>query len=126
MASKLKKNQNITAEIDALDKRYDGVVDEIVPSADPGSRTFLVKISLTVDAGLYPGMFGRLLIPIGQIEKIYIPIAAVTQVGQLDFVIVKTEQGAVRRYVRLGQRGSDERIAVVSGLKAGEQVLIAR
>jgi membrane fusion protein (multidrug efflux system) len=124
VASKLKENQNITAEIDALDKRYDGVVDEIVPSADPGSRTFLVKISLTGDAGLYPGMFGRLLIPIGQIEKIYIPIAAVTQVGQLDFVIVKTEQGAVRRYVRLGQRGSDERIAVVSGLKAGEQVLI--
>ena len=126
VASKLKENQNITAEIDALDKRYDGVVDEIVPSADPGSRTFLVKVSLTGDAGLYPGMFGRLLIPIGQIEKIYIPLAAVTQVGQLDFVIVKTEQGAVRRYVRLGQRGPDERIAVVSGLKAGEKVLVAK
>jgi membrane fusion protein (multidrug efflux system) len=124
VASKLEKNQNLIAEVDALDKRYDGVVDEIVPSADSGSRTFLVKVSLTADAGLYPGMFGRLLIPIGQIEKIYIPIAAVTQVGQLDFVIVKTEQGAVRRYVRLGQRGSDERIEVVSGLKAGEQVFI--
>ena len=126
VASKLKENQNLTAEIDALDKRYDGMVDEIVPSADPGSRTFLVKVSLPADAGLYPGMFGRLLIPIGQIEKIYIPLAAVTQVGQLDFVIVKTGQGAVRRYVRLGQRGSDERIEVVSGLKAGEQVLVAK
>jgi len=127
VASKLKKNQNLTAEIDALDKRYDGVVDEIVPSADSGSRTFLVKVSLTGGAGLYPGMFGRLLIPIGQIERIYIPFAAVTQVGQLDFVIVKTEQGAVRRYVRLGQpSGSDERIEVVSGLKAGEQILVAQ
>ena len=126
VASKLKENQRLIAEIDALDKRYDGVVDEIVPSADPGSRTFLVKVSLTGDAGLYPGMFGRLLIPIGQIEKMYIPIAAVTQVGQLDFVIVKTAQGAVRRYVRLGPRGSDERVEVVSGLKAGEKVLVAR
>jgi len=126
VASKLKENQNLTAEIDALDQRYDGVVDEIVPSADPGSRTFLVKVSLTGDVGLYPGMFGRLLIPIGHIEKNYIPIAAVTQVGQLDFVIVKTEQGVVRRYVRLGERGAGERIEVVSGLKAGEQVLIAR
>jgi RND family efflux transporter MFP subunit len=124
VASKLKENQKLIAEIDALDKRYDGVVDEIVPSADPGSRTFLVKVSLTGDTGLYPGMFGRLLIPIGQIERIYIPLAAVTHVGQLDFVIVKTAQGAVRRYVRLGQHGPDERIAVVSGLKAGEQVLI--
>jgi len=124
VASKLKENQNLIAEIDALDKRYDGVVDEIVPSADPGSRTFLVKVSLTGDTGLYPGMFGRLLIPIGQIDKTYIPIAAVTHVGQLDFVIVRTEQGAVRRYVRLGQRGPDEQIEVVSGLKAGEQVLM--
>jgi len=126
VASKMKENQRLIAEIDALDKRYEGVVDEIVPSADPGSRTFLVKISLTGDSGLYPGMFGRLLIPIGKIEKMYIPIAAVTQVGQLDFVIVKTAQGAVRRYVRLGPRGSDERVEVVSGLKAGEQVLVAR
>ncbi len=126
VASKLKENQKLTAEIDALDKRYDGVVDEIVPSADPGSRTFLVKVSLDADAGLYPGMFGRLLIPIGQIEKIYIPVAAVTQVGQLDFVIVKSEQGAIRRYVRLGQGKPDERIEVVSGLKAGEQVVIKR
>jgi RND family efflux transporter MFP subunit len=126
VASKLKENQTLTAEIDALNKRYDGVVDEIVPSADPGSRTFLVKVSLTGDTGLYPGMFGRLLIPIGKIEKMYIPIAAVTRVGQLDFVIVKTAQGAVRRYVRLGPRGSDERVQVVSGLKAGEQVLVSK
>lgn len=126
VASKLNANQKLIAEIDALNKSYDGVVDEIVPSADPGSRTFLVKVSLTGDAGLYPGMFGRLLIPIGQTEKIYIPIAAVTHVGQLDFVLVKTAQGAVRRYVRLGQRGPQERIEVVSGLKTGEQVLIAQ
>jgi len=126
VASKLKENQGLIAEIDALDKHYDGVVDEIVPSADPGSRTFLVKVSLTGDAGLYPGMFGRLLIPIGRIEKIYIPSAAVTQVGQLDFVVAQTAQGAVRRYVRLGPRGSDGRVEVASGLKAGEQILVDR
>ena len=126
MASKLKENQILNVEIDALDKRYEGVVDEIVPSADPGSRTFIVKVSLTEGSGLYPGMFGRLLIPIGRIERIYIPVDAVTHLGQLDFVIVKTGQGPVRRYVRLGARGDDARIAVVSGLKPGEQILIAK
>jgi len=124
VASGLKENQHLTVEIDAVKKRYNGVVEEIVPSADPGSRTFIVKASLSGGAGLYPGMFGRLLIPIGHVKRIYIPAAAVTQVGQLDFVMVKTEQGAVRRFVRLANRGLDDRIEVVSGLKPGEQVLV--
>ncbi len=125
VASKLSQDQSLTAEIDALKKKYSVVVDEIVPSADPGSRSFLVKVNLTDGTGLYPGMFGRLMIPIGKVEKIYIPTKAVTHVGQLDFVIVDTKQGAVRRYVRLGEFGPDDRIEVISGLTAGETVLIA-
>ena len=125
VASKLAKGQHLTAEIDALKKKFAVVVDEIVPSADPGSRSFLVKVGLTDGTGLYPGMFGRLMIPIGKVERIYIPFKAVTHVGQLDFVIVDTEQGAVRRYVRLGESGPDDRIEVISGLTAGETVLIA-
>jgi len=124
VASELKENQNLTVEIDAVKKSFDGVVDEIVPSADPGSRTFIVKVRLTAGAGLYPGMFGRLRIPIGHIKRIYIPVAAVTHVGQLDFVIVKTQQGAVRRYVRLAEGGPDALCEVVSGLKPGEQVFV--
>jgi RND family efflux transporter MFP subunit len=124
VASKLAKGQQLSAEIDALKKQYAVVVDEIVPSADPGSRSFLVKVSLTDGAGLYPGMFGRLMIPIGQIEKISIPLEAVTHVGQLNFVIVKTEQGPIRRYVRLGQRRPDERVEIISGLVPGELILI--
>jgi membrane fusion protein, multidrug efflux system len=124
VASKLAKNQHLTAEIDALKKIYPAVVDEIVPSADPGSRSFLVKVSLTDGRGLFPGMFGRLMIPIGKIEKIYIPHEAVTHVGQLNFVIVDTGQGAIRRYVRLGESGSDGRIEVISGLSVGDTVRI--
>ena len=126
VASKLAKGQSLFAEIDALKKRYPVVVDEIVPSADPGSRSFLVKVSLTDGTGLYPGMFGRLMIPIGQVDKVFIPLAAVTRVGQLDFVVVKTQQGAVRRYVRLGQPSTDERVEIISGLKAGDQIIITK
>lgn len=124
VASKLAKGQQLSAEIDALKKQYPVVVDEIVPSADPGSRSFLVKVSLADGSGLYPGMFGRLMIPIGQTEKIIIPLAAVTRVGQLDFVTVKTDQGPVRRYVRLGQRSPEKRVEIISGLKAGDHILI--
>jgi RND family efflux transporter MFP subunit len=126
VASKLAKGQQLSAEIDALKKQYSVVVDEIVPSADPGSRSFLVKVSLPDGAGLYPGMFGRLMIPLGQTEKIIIPRAAVTHVGQLDFVTVKTKQGPVRRYVRLGQPSVDDRVEIISGLSPGEQILITK
>ena len=125
VASKLVKDQHLTVEIDALKKKYSVVVDEIVPSADPGSRSFLVKVRLTDGTGLYPGMFGRLMISVGKVEKIYIPTKSVTHVGQLDFVIVDTKQGAVRRYVRLGEFGPDDHIEVISGLTAGETVLIS-
>ncbi len=124
VASKLTRGQGLTAKVDALDKEFQAVVDEIVPSADPGSRSFLVKVGLRESSGLFPGMFGRLLIPIGQTNKIYIPSKAVTQVGQLDFVIVKTEQGPVRRYVRLGARAGADRVQVISGLIAGEKILV--
>ncbi len=124
VASKLAKGQQLWAEIDALKKQYPVVVDEIVPSADPGSRSFLVKVSLADGTGLYPGMFGRLMIPIGQTEKITIPLAAVTRVGQLDFVTVKTDLGPVRRYVRLGQRSAETRVEIISGLRAGDKIVI--
>jgi RND family efflux transporter MFP subunit len=125
VASHLIEGQSLTAEVDAVNKSYTAVVDEIVPTADPGSRSFLVKVSLTGGSSLYPGMFGRLLIPIGQIEKIYIPNEAVTNVGQLNFVNVKTEQGLSRRYIRLGGRTDENRVEVVSGLAPGEKILIA-
>ena len=124
VASKLSTTQRLTTEIDALDKRLTAVLDEIVPSADPGSRSFLVKVNLEGESGLFPGMFGRLLIPIGQTKRIYIPMKAVTQVGQLDFVIVKTESGSTRRYVRLGAV-VDDRVQVISGLSPGESILIS-
>ncbi len=126
VASKLAKGQQVSVRIDALEKEFGGHVEEIVPSADPGSRSFLVKVSISGSAGLYPGMFGRLEVPIGQIDRIYIPQDAVTRVGQLDFVIVKTSEGAVRRYVRLGEEAADSRVEAVSGLSAGDQILISK
>lgn len=126
VASKLTKGQQLSVRIDALQKEFAGSVDEIVPSADPGSRSFLVKVSLSSSAGLYPGMFGRLLVPIGQIDRIYIPQNAVTRVGQLDFVIVKTAEGAARRYVRLGEQAADDRVEAISGLSAGDRILISK
>lgn len=124
IASKLVKGQRLDISVDALEKRFQGVVDEIAPAADPGSRSFLVKVGLPSEPGLYPGMFGRLLIPTGEVDRRYIPNTAVVRVGQLDYVYVKSGQGRVRRFVRLGRADPVKGVEVISGLAPGETIFV--
>ncbi len=111
--------------ITALDKRTDGTVEEVVPSGDPQTRTFLVKVGLPDLPGLYPGMFGRLLVPMGERKTLVIPKAAVKSVGQLETVevVTQSDMGNFIRsvYVRTGLSRGDL-VEILSGLKIGENV----
>lgn len=124
LATRLRTGTALRVHIDALDMDLEGTVEEIVPSADPGSRSFLVKVTLPENESLYPGMFGRLRIPSTEADRYYVPVAAVRRMGQLEFVMAESERGAVRRYVRTGNRGADGRIEVLSGLEPGERVIV--
>ncbi|QJB55704.1 efflux RND transporter periplasmic adaptor subunit [Pseudodesulfovibrio sp. zrk46] len=103
------------------DEPISGVVDEIEPLADPVTRSFLVKVRLPEVPGLYPGMFGRLEVPLGERQSVLIPEAAVTRVGQLETVMVKTDSGWESAYVRSGESHGDK-VEVLSGLSGGETV----
>lgn len=113
----------LNATIDALDLDVVTVVEEIVPSANPTSRTFLLKARLTTNQILFPGMFARLTIPIADAERVWIPARAVQQAGQLRFVYVRGDDADVRRFVRLGETSGD-RVEVRSGLANGEAVVV--
>jgi membrane fusion protein (multidrug efflux system) len=102
-----------------------GRIDEIVPQAETGSRTFLVKVGLPKRQGIYTGMFGRVLLPAGRRTRVLVPSGAIEQVGQLDFVtVVGPRRELSRRLVTLGQETSDGRFEVLSGLRPGETVLL--
>lgn len=113
----------LTVVVSAIgsDERIVGVVDEIEPLADPVTRSFMVKARLPEVPGLYPGMFGRLRIPRGERETVLIPAEAVTRVGQLETVMVKTDQGWEAIFVRTGTEQGG-RVEVLSGLSGGETV----
>jgi RND family efflux transporter MFP subunit len=96
-------------------------VDEMEPLADPVTRSFLVKARLPEVAGLYPGMFGRLLVPLGEREAVLVPERAVIRVGQLDTVMVRTQDSWQPVYVRTGEAVGD-RVEIISGLSGGETV----
>lgn len=134
LAAGLRPGDALGVRIDALGRRFQAGVEEIVPAADPGARAFLVRAALPPQDGLYPGMFGRLLIPAGERERYTIPAAAVARIGQLELVTVVTDSGAERRFVRTaapdgapdgtGEDAGDDRVEVLSGLAPGEQVLL--
>ena len=110
----------------ALGRDFEGPVEEIVPFAEPGARTLLAKVGLPQDPRIFAGMYMSVAIPAGTARRLVIPAAAVTRIGQLDFAdLVDAEGRRERRLVTLGAALDGDRIEVLSGLDAGETVLLA-
>lgn len=127
LAVKLRAGDKLSVYVDALQREFQATVDEIVPQADAPSRSFLVKASLPKSEDLYEGMFGRLLIPAGERRHLCLATAAVIRIGQLEFVDVVLPDGSIeRRLIKSGQLGMPGRQEVLSGVEAGEQVILQR
>jgi membrane fusion protein (multidrug efflux system) len=125
LATTLAVGESIDVRLGSEQEPLDGVISEIVPQAEAGSRTFLVKIDLPNREGVFTGMFARALIPAGERRRLLIPENAVEQIGQLSFVSVAGPERALsRRLITLGQKVAPGQIEVLSGLSAGESVLL--
>lgn len=115
--------QSYSVRIDALNKEMTGRLVEIVPSADPSSRTITARVTIPYVENLIPGIFGRLMIPVGQRQEILIPQTAVLRVGQLTMVDVDQNGTLRRRSLQLG-RDLGNQVEVLSGLLPGEKVAL--
>jgi HlyD family secretion protein len=115
------KGQELEVSFSSLQQALNGTVDEILPLADPTSRSFLVKVSLSVHEGLYPGMFGTLRIQLGTRDAITVPDAAVTRVGQVSTMMVRQNGRWLRRLVTTGD-SFDGRTEMLSGVSNGETI----
>jgi RND family efflux transporter MFP subunit len=134
----VKLGETAPVVIDSLDEQaVSGKVTQIVPAADPSSRTVTVKIDLPSASTLSPktgnqdpapgqmrsGLFGRAYFPLGQRETISIPKTAVLSRGQLQAVyVVGSDQLASLRFVTLGAALGDQ-VEVLSGLQSGDRIV---
>jgi RND family efflux transporter MFP subunit len=122
MAAHIRQDSQLGVRVGSIAGELTGAVSEIAPVADPNSRTFRVKLNLPPTAGLMPGQFARLAVPIGEVSAIRVPAAAVIQRGQMEIVFVVVNGHAQLRLVKTGKRIGDER-ELVSGLNSGESIV---
>lgn len=121
-ATKVHPGSPVQITLDAFPTTINTRVAELVPAADPGSRTFTAKVSLHV-AGLRSGMFGRGSITLGgTTQTILVPRQAVFRRGDLTAVWAVGHDNIIRlRLVKTGKQLGD-RVEVLSGLLDGDRI----
>lgn len=120
----VRMGEQVPVVVDALENaELKGKIVQILPAADPGSRSFLVRIELPADARLRSGLFGRAQFPRGKRSSLLIPQTAVVERGQLQGVyVLDADKIANLRYVTLG-KNSGAQVEVLTGLQEGERLV---
>jgi Cu(I)/Ag(I) efflux system membrane fusion protein len=127
-AAWVKPGQMAMVELDYLPgKMWHGTVDYVYPELDPKTRTLTVRIRFdNEDEMLRPNMFARVVIhgeDTGPV--VHVPREAVIRGGTIDRVVVALGDGRYRsRPVTLGIESHD-RVAIRSGLEAGEEIVVS-
>ncbi|HEX5803162.1 MAG TPA: efflux RND transporter periplasmic adaptor subunit [Azospira sp.] len=111
-------------EFPELGRSVDATSVSVLPTADADTHVSQVRVNLPADlGGVMPGMFARVTFVTGQAEKLTVPAAAVQRRGEVSAVYVDSGHGLALRQLRLGATYAGE-VEVLSGLKAGERVVL--
>ena len=122
----VKAGQQVEVTVSSLPGAvYEVPLDRVIPTANPGSRTYDIEATLdNADGRLRSGMFARVRVPVGTRQAVMIPRGAVINRGQLTGVwIVDENSQAHLRWVRLGHARGD-RVEVLSGLEGTETLVL--
>ncbi len=122
-AVKLALGQTLTVKLPSLAMTMPATVTEIVPVADSAARSMEIRLEIQSQAGLMPGLYAQLQIPLPTAQGILIEPSWINHYGQLAMVYIKENEQIVRRYVRLGEV-LDNKQHIVSGLNAGDVLAI--
>ena len=125
LLSRISIGQVLQVRIGSLPEKVAARVSEIIPTADPNSRTVLIKLDLPRIAGIVPGLFGRVAIPTGERSVIQIEAQSLIKRGQLEIVFVIDRNRALLRLVKTVpieavEPGAVPMLEVLSGVSAGE------
>jgi RND family efflux transporter MFP subunit len=105
------------------DRVFRGRITEVVPAADPSTRSLLLKIDIDPDPSLRSGLYARALLPSGQRTVLRVPRSVIAHRGGITGVFVAESSRAAFRMVVLSTDRPEEP-EVRSGLQPGDQVVL--
>ena len=118
--------QRAEVELDYLPgTRLQGTVDYVYPELDPKTRTLGVRLRFNNrDEVLRPGMFARVTLHGAETDRVvHVPREALIRGGSVDRVVLALGDGRFRAQpVQVGIESSD-RVAIESGVSAGDRVV---
>lgn len=121
----IKEGDEVTVRLDKQNTPMKGMVSHLVPSADPATHSYMVKISVEDTSQIRVGMFARIEFDMGHKQVIKIPVKAVTNQADIPGVYMIDDQDIAHfRMVRTG-RTFDESVEIISGLNAGDRIVLS-
>jgi len=107
-------------------QQAEGRVTEVVPAADPSTRTFIAKVELPRNCNCQSGQYGSASFAVGTATRLLVPGAALVQRGELEGLFVINSEGiAYYRLVKTGKTFGNQ-VEILSGLDDGERVAVSK
>lgn len=126
----VKVGQHSAFRVDGFgDRRFDGVVRRINPTADESSRAILVYVAVAnPDGALKGGMFAQAELTLDRADAIpSIPVAAVHTDAGAPYVFALKDGAIARTTVSLGLSDPQQGfVEIRDGLARGDQVILAK
>jgi len=123
LAMSLKLGQTLHVEIPSLRRHFTATIEERIPAANSGSRSFGIKARLDFDPQLLPGLYARLHIPGETRPRIFVPNESIKKVGQLNLITVLQQGQKHQRFIKTGRINAQGMTEVISGLNEGESIV---
>jgi HlyD family secretion protein len=122
-ANGIQPGQLVRVRVDGDAAEYTGKVARLAPALDPQSRTLLCEADIANPGKLRPGSFARAEIVVGSRVVPTVPTSAIVRFAGIEKVLQVASGKAVEKAVETGKTSGD-RIEIVSGVKAGELVVL--
>lgn len=107
------------------ERRYTGVVRDILPQVSPTTRTVQARVELdNRDGSLTPGLLMQVqLTESAAVSRLLVPTEAVIQSGKRSVVLVAGDKNSVRPMQVITGREHGDDIEVLEGLAEGQKVV---